>query len=231
MQVSEIITELGDHGFANTINSTRQLWFINDTIWDICSREKWPFLEKTATLSFNGSTGTPTNWPADFKAVEAIVDTGTGQVLQAERVEFLDKRNANNLNLHGDPVWYYLRGSGGTSASDPDAGTGAPTVATFWPIPGVTSSLQMRYIAQHPYVAANAVETAIWIPPQHHRVIVLGALWKCFDLEDDPEMAMRYQQLFETRIESMKRDIFLRQYDRPDRIYVLGDDDYALDYF
>lgn len=231
MQVSDITQELADHGFGNTVTTTRQLWFINDTIWDICSREKWPFLEKSVTLTFSGSSATATNWPSDFKATLSMVNTANGQVVQPERVEFLDKRNAMNLTQGGPPVWYFFIGSGGTSAGDAEAPVGDSAACNFWPIPGSGDVVLMRYMAQHPQVAANTTESGILIPPQHHRAISLGALWKCFDQEDDPDMAMRYQTLYENRIESMKRDIFMRQYDRPDRVYVIGYDDYDQDFY
>lgn len=231
MNVSDITTELGDHGFGNVVSPTRQLWFINDTIWDICSRDKWPFLEKTVTLNFAGGVDTPSNFPPDFKAVVSMVNTATGDVIMPERPEFLDKRNAQTLTQPGSPVWYFFQGSGGTSTGDSEAPPGDVAVCHFWPVPAPSDILQMRYLCQHPQVAANTTEAGILIPPQHHRAIALGALWKCFDMEDDPEMATRYQQLYEARIESMKRDIFMRQYDRPERIYVIGYDDYDLDYY
>jgi hypothetical protein len=230
VNVTDITQELTDHGFGNTVPSARQIWFINDTIWDICSRDKWPFLEKTVTLTFAGNSATASNWPSDFKAVMSMVDTSNGSVIQPERVEFLDKRNALNLTQSGDPVWYSFIGTGGTSAGD-SGSPGEPAVCNFWPLPGGNTTVQMRYLAQHPQVTSLTTESGILIPPQHHRVISLGTLWKCFDMEDDPEMATRYQQLYEARIEAMKRDIFMRQYDRPDRIYVIGYDDYDLDYY
>lgn len=231
MNVSDIDQEIQDHGFANTTTAARRLAYINDAIWDVCSRVQWPFLEKTIALTFNGSSAAPTNWPTDFKSVQAMVNTTTGATIMPERVDFLDKRNALNLTEAGDPVWYYFRGSGGTSSGDVSGGPGQPAVCNFWPIPPSGQSVQMRYLAQHPQVSAGTTESGIWIPPQHHRVIVLGALWKCYDQEDDPGMATRFQQLFEARIESMKRDVFQRQVDRPERIYVIGYDDYDLDYY
>ena len=231
MTVADIITELGDHGFANTVSSARQIWFINDTIWDICSREKWPFLEKTVNLTFAGGSATAANWPSDFKSTLSMVNTNTGIVVQPERQEYVDKRNALNLTQAGSPVFYSFIGSGGTSSGDAEAPIGDSAVCNFWPIPLATDTIQMRYVAQHQQVDSSTTESGILIPPQHHRVISLGTIWKCLDMEDDPTMATRYQQLYETRIESMKRDIFMRQYDRTDRVYVIGYDDYDHDFY
>ena len=231
MNVADITQELSDHGFANTVSPTRQVWYINDTIWDICSREKWPFLEKTLTLTFDGTNAFPSNWPSDFKATLDMVNPGTGMVIMPELVDYTDKRNAMNLTQGGDPLYYYFVGSGGTSTGDSESPIGDSAVCSFWPIPSSGTSLQMRYVCQHPQVSANTTESGILLPPQHHRVISLGALWKCFDQEDDPEMATRYQQLYEARIQSMKQDIFMRQYDRPQRIYVIGYDDHDADYY
>jgi hypothetical protein len=229
--IADVIAELADHGFGNTVSSTRQIWFINDTIWDICSRERWPFLEKTVNLTFAGGSATATNWPSDFKAALSMINTSTGTVVSPERQDFVDKRNILLLTQAGSPVFYSFVGSGGTSAGDAEAPVGDVAVANFWPIPLSSDTLTMRYLAQHPQVTAGTTESGILIPPQHHRVISLGSIWKCLDLEDDPNLAMRYQNLYETRIESMKRDVFIRQYDRPDRVYVIGYDDNDSDFY
>ena len=230
MTVADIIQELADHGFGNTVPTTRQVWFINDTIWDICSRERWPFLEKSVNLTFAGGVATAANWPSDFKAALSMVNTNIGTVVQPERQEFVDKRNALQITQAGSPIFYSFIGSGGTSTGDPGA-PGDLAVCNFWPIPLSSDTITMRYLAQHPQVTSGTIESGILIPPQHHRAISLGTIWKCLDMEDDPNLAMRYQNLYEARIESMKRDVFMRQYDRPDRVYVIGYDDNDSDFY
>lgn len=209
MDIADILTELSDHGFEDTTDAEK-LNCINDTLWDIESREPWPFLEKTTTLNFDGTSAAPTNLPADFKAVMWLYDNTAGVSIWPERLSTIRNRAATQLAQVADPSWYYFVGSS----------------LRLWPTPGVsTGRYQLDYLATQQAVNATSVAADILLPPRHHRAIVLGTLWRLYKKEDDPDNGNMFQIDYENRIQQMREDLFRRQYQRADQIFVIDEDD------
>lgn len=209
MDVSEILSELVDHGFEDT-STTRKVALINDTLWDIESRDIWPWLEKTNTLDFTGGNPVPSNLPADFKSVIWIFDNINGYTIWPERLSTIRDRYGNQLNQAGDPVYYYFVGN----------------ELRFYPVPPASSSrYQLDYYATQNEVTETTVEANILMPKRHHRAIVLGALWRLYKMEDDPENGGQFQADYESKIALMHEDLFRRQHQRADHIFVIDEDD------
>jgi hypothetical protein len=206
--IADLIDELNEHGFEDTVTE-RKVAVLYDTIADICAREPWPFLEKNITLTFNGTNPYASNWPADFSKGLAITRAADGRTIQWERRETIKKRYANTLTQVGIPEWYYFLGGR----------------AQFLPIPSAGETLDMDYIATHPTITVDTEEAEILIPARHHRVIAVGALYKLYMLEDDPELAQVFRAEYEARLQTMREDLSRLQYDRPDRILVLDWDE------
>ena len=209
MTIQDILDELGDHGFTDT-GTPRKLFFINDTIWDICSRRPWPFLESTVDLTFDGTNPYPTNFPSDWRTTVDIIDPVKNTVMMPMRIETLDKTYGSTLLTagNGPARSYYFLGD----------------QLRFYPVPSATDTARMRYIRRHPQMVQTNIETDILIPREHHRANVMGTLWKLYDMEDDPELASRFEQHYENRLNTMAADILVHQYDRPDIIVdVMGD--------
>lgn len=210
--VQDLIDEFNDHGFTDT-SITRKVALINDTIWDICSREPWPFLEKEVTLDFDGTSSAPTNFPSDFRAALAVRRNDNGDPLDPERYDVLARKYGQTLTQAGQPVVYYFKGS----------------QLNVYFVPGAGSAvLTMEYLAHHPTLTQGSAENAILIPPQHHRAIALGALYKLYDMDDDFDIGASFQAQYEDRLMKMRNELWMRQYDRPQRIY--GIDDFDLQF-
>jgi len=209
--VQDMIDEFNDHGFTDT-SVTRKVALINDTIWDICSREPWPFLEKKLTLDFDGTNPNPTNWPADFRALLSLVRTDTGDPLDPERYDVMERKYGQTLKSPGQPVAYYFLGD---------------TLNIYF-VPSVNQTLDLAYLCTHPMLTESSLATDILLPSQHHRAIVLGTLYKLYDMDDDFDIGASFQAQYEDRIIKMRNELWLRQYDRPDRIY--GIDDFDLQF-
>lgn len=209
--VQDFIDEINDHGFTDT-SVTRKVALINDTVWDICSREPWPFLEKQITLTFDGTSPNPTNWPADFRAVESLIRADTGDPLDPERYDVMKRKYGTGLSDAGQPVAYYFRGG---------------KMFVYF-VPAVNMTLDMQYLAVHPTLTSASVATDILLPAQHHRSIVLGTLYKLYDMDDDFDIGASFQQQYEDRILKMRDELWQQQFDRPDRIY--GIDDFDLQF-
>jgi hypothetical protein len=202
--VADIIEFLSDNGFTDTGLATK-LDKINTTIYDICSREPWPFLEKSITLTFNGSSSVATNLPTDFRAALALVNPTTGLTLTPWRLDDFTKMYGSQLTQTGPAQMYYF----------------VANQLNVWPVPPADETLILRYIHTPTPVTDATAEASIVVPRQHHEAILLGALYKLYDMEDDPDLAMRYQEHYESKLANMREDMWRKQYDRPDFVHVI----------
>lgn len=212
MNVSDIFTELDGHGFEDT-DAAARLNIINDTLWDIESRAPWPFLEKTIALNTDGSSPTPTNMPTDFNKVLWLYDNTTKISLWPERLSTIRDSHGFELAIVGSPISYYFLGN---------------SLRLFPTPPASTGRFQLDYFATQTPVVESSPASAILLPVRHHRAIVLGALWRLYKREDDPENGAVFQQDYENKILQMKDDLFRRQYQRSDQIYVIDEADEAV---
>lgn len=212
--VQDMLDELSDHGFEDT-GVPRKLAMLNDTVADISSREPWPFLEATVDLNFDGTSPVPSNFPADFRAALVLVRSDTGQALEWKRADVMYREHGSEMTKSGDPLYFYFIGK----------------ELRVWQAPSASTGLvHMPYIRTHPTLLQSDTEDAILIPPQHHRVIVLGTLYKLYDMEDDFDLAQRFQAEYEARLATMRSELWVSQYDRPDRIYDIDTDLYEFIY-
>lgn len=211
MDAPAIIAELDDHGFADT-SSTRKVAHINATYWRICGFKPWPFLEKTVALNFDGSSPTPTNMPTDFKAVQSI--WGPDGPIHHERIETLRRAYGTDMTTVGQPIYFYFLAN----------------TLRFYPVPPAgTGTLQLDYIHRPAALTAVSTEGDIVIPLQYHRLLVTGTLTKLYRMEDDPDNAAWAADEFKELFNEMFADMWQRQFDRPDRVFVTDPEEYDYD--
>lgn len=214
MDVSAMMSEISDAGYGD-VTSTRQVSYINDTLWDITLREKWPFREKSVNLLFDGTSDIPTNWPTDFSQAIWIYDTSTGAAIWPERLETIRDRYGSTINstsANNQPFAYYFVGK----------------QAHFYPIPTNDSGVsryRMDYVAKQTILTSSSVEGDILLPAEFHRAIVTGTLYKLAMLYDDTDIAPMFQAEYENKLMQMREELLRRQYQRPDQIYVTDEYD------
>lgn len=205
MLVSEMISEIQDHGFED-LSSARILGWLNDTYLSLCAEEPWPFLEATATPTVNAS-GLITA-PTDINKVLSLTDTSTGTVLIPKRANEFTKMFASNLSLAGSPAYYYYLADS----------------IFIYPIP-TTATLNIKYI-KVPAALTVSPDSSPIFPSAHHRLVVVGALVKAYAMEDDPEQAAAFMSMYDAQYQKMRQNLWIKwQYDRPDNI----EDVFALD--
>ena len=196
MDMSEILSELDDHGFADT-SSTRKVAVVNDTYWDICGREDWPFLEAVSTSISTVNAQSFITMPANFlRAISLANPSGTFTLLY-EDYETMAKLYPTLETTTGTPLYYYFIAG----------------VINLYPVPNAVLSLKLRFTAWPAELAANATESAILIPQRHHRALVTGALSRLYAMEDDPENSAIFSDQYEKRIEHIARDLLKRRID------------------
>ena len=211
MLASEMVTEVRDHGFDD-LTESRILSFLNDAYLDICSREPWPFLEATATLTVNAS-GLVTS-PTDVQAVLNIYDTTDGGKLEPQRLDDITDLYGTDLDpAAAQARHYYFVGSS----------------IYLYPVP--SNTLKINYI-RTPALLTTSPDTSPILPTHAHRLLVTGALAKAAVMEDDPDLAAVYTNMFETRLSQARSAMWMRQYDKTETIQdVFYEDDLYDGYF
>lgn len=205
-----MLSDLGDHGFTDTDTNTK-VRMLQDSIYKIEAAQPWPFLETTLNLNFDGTNAAPTNTPADLKQALHSVSLITNARVLPLRQDDLEDRISGQFTLSGNPSYYYFDGP----------------ALKFWPVPPAgTGTVRFRYIKFSAPINSASLETAILIPPRHHRVIVVGALMSLYDMEDDTDLSVRYEQYFNEGLQRMELELLRQQYDQPDYVRVTDPDDW-----
>lgn len=207
MNVSDIISALDDHGFDDR-STSRKMEVINDSYLDVLSRQPWPFLEAASTsVTINSSTGQITS-PTDIHKILMLVDYTNSIKLDPERFEFLTKQFGQLTSGNDNPLYYYPIGSS----------------FYVYPVPSSSATYHIYYLKAPSDLTSSSVEADILLPRKHHRLLVLGAASKLHAMDDDLDLSEKFAAQFEARIFNMQEDIWMRQYDRPERIYNAGSD-------
>jgi hypothetical protein len=129
--------------------------------------------------------------------------------LLPERYETLIA-NDPGLTETGVPHFYYFLGN----------------AIRIYPTPDTTYTAQLYYEKWPTELDAASAETAILLPVRHHRVLVTGALYKLYLMEDDAELSAQFERHFENRIERMRVDLHQRQIDREEYIIDVDPESY-----
>lgn len=212
MLVSEILTDVKNHGFAD-IADADLLVHLNDTYQDICNLEAWPFLEKTLTTTFTPASQ-QVSATTDIKQILSFINTVQGYELQPMEADSFYKQYSSVLTQTGFPVIYY----------QPQVNTASPMgyQLNVWPIPSVTTACQIRYL----YIPATLTtsDTPV-LPARFHRILTWGTLLSVYRMEDDPDSGMEFQNLYDRHYGRMRDDLWSKQYDRQDIIEDVTYDD------
>lgn len=215
--VATMLTDFQDHGFTD-IDQAHFLTYLNHSYMMFCTREPWPFLEKTFTGNFTASQAQQFASTTDIKQVLSLINTTKGYPLDPERVETVIKNFSYDLITPGTPALYYT----------PQVNTAAPMgkQIAVYPIPASADAVQMRYI-YIPALLTTGTDVPV-VPERFHRILTFGALWQAYRLEDDPQSGDEYETMFEEGIQMARNDLWDSQYDRPDYVVdIMDDSDYA----
>lgn len=213
--LAELKLALQDHGFSN-MAVARQTELLNDAYLDVCSREYWTFLQKSASVNTVAGTAALT-LPTDFSTLQSLTIDGQSQTIVPMREETFRKQYAGLYTNQGVPAFYYF--IGGQTA-------GAP-VLNLSPIPDAIYAVTIAYVAT-PVALVNDGDLPL-IPVQHQRTILMGALVNAYQLEDEIQMSQRQEQLYEKRLQQMRDDLLILQIDRPEYVIDMYEDDYFLE--
>lgn len=232
MTLDEMFDEMELYGFED-FEDAQKLTLLNEAYFDIVTREPWPFMEKlvsfvvpngvsqvTSGSSFkvrndnnklDNSLTNPVLIPYttyNVGSVLSMIDDSNSIVMTPERGDVIEK-NYRLVNDTSTPTRYYFVGD------------------DLYLYPQASGDTTYRlYFLQLPVAATDtgsaSDSNAYLIPARHHSIIVYGALVKAFLVNDDPQAAV-FQNLFESRYQQMRNDVWMNQYDRTDTIHTLSD--------
>lgn len=212
MDVPTILDNLISYGYEtdDELTDARKLEAINEVYWDVCSREAWPFLEASVSLTFDGTLNTASNDPQDIGVVETAVRGDGGLLEPWRRDDFLENFGSALTNT-APPALFYFEAN----------------VVKFWPIPTSADTVTVQYIRIPLALTATSSEGEIAIPPRWHRHVLLkGVLVEMAILQDDPDTAQVYKAEYEEAIQRMVNDLVPQQTMRPEYIHVSDPDNY-----
>jgi len=165
-------------------------------------------------LNFDGSKMAPTNWPARFRAALKVFVKSNGLRLPPWRLDDFYETYADQLTQMGTPQLYFME----------------QEQLQFYPIPSAANGVvTLKYIEYPAELTSSSLEADIWLPLRFHRgVLVNGAAAKLAAMEDDLELATYFENQMEKAYMQMEADLWRWQYDQPDYIHVVDDDNWSL---
>lgn len=209
MTLDELYDQMDLYGFED-FEDEQKLTLLNEAYFDIVTREPWPFLEKMVSFTPPNGTTQVTNQvfpnsPSDVNSVLSFIDVSNRFVLTPERSDVVEK-NYRVESYTGFPEVYYFVGE------------------ELFLYPEALGNIEYRlFYTRTPVAATEVSDTTAWfIPTRHHSIILYGALVKAFLVNDDPQVAA-FQNLFESRYQQMRNDLWMQQYDRTERIHAVSD--------
>jgi hypothetical protein len=111
----------------------------------------------------------------------------------------------------GDPVFYYFEGMN----------------LHVWPTPPSTTTMRLRHTRWSPEISDTTLESAILVPKYFHKGLILnGALSALYDMEDDSDLATRFDGRRDKAAALALEALTKRQYDSPDSIVTTDPDDW-----
>jgi hypothetical protein len=212
MDVDELFDSLDVHGFED-VEVVEKEKVLNDVVQEIFSESPWPFLDTFETVDAAGagvdSTGKVTT-TIPFTAIRYIRNNSYPErgIRWVREDDLVDA--AIDFTEEDIPTCFYFVGSD----------------LYLWPIP-TSGTFRVGMVQVQDDLTAASVESDILLPARHHRILLLGMLFKLHSQEDDAENALMFKQQFDEKLVRMRNDLFKQQYDRSDfmRIYGWGDDD------
>jgi hypothetical protein len=212
MDAPALIAILNAYGFTDT-DTTTKVNAMQAALRSILQRKTWPFLETTKTLAFNGSSATPTTSLSDLRAVMKIMDNSATQPRRIRFKRTDDMEEQFDLTETGTPLYYYFVG----------------TQLNLWPIPSSTQTLRLRYLRTAPVINENSTEAQILLPPDFHEAWEFRTVANLADLDDDNDVAARFEAKAENGIAQMTEALIALQHDEADYVHVIDIDDYGYD--
>lgn len=211
MLPSEMIQLLKNYGFDD-LDDTQALELLNDGKNAVATAEPWPALEKTADFATDANSLTMVAQPTDIASILGLYDITNGHKLQPlERDAFMN-RYIDRLDETAVGPWFYYIFAGKLNV---------------WPLTTTPVLLRADYIFLPPDMTADDSTEPLWLPKTYHRLIPVHALANANQLEGDMDVALQFEAEYDRRLDRMRRSLWAKQYDRPQMIEDVYENDWC----
>lgn len=207
--MTELLDTMEDYGFDD-IERTTLARLVDDAHKELCLREPWPFLERQETISQSASDNTVST-TSTLGKILAFVNKTDNVILEPLRTDSQLKDYVYQLDDTGTPTHYYF----------------IADTLYLWPTPDSAKSLRIRYLTEPGTLNKDSDDSAFLWPSKHDSVLLYAALSKAYFINDDPQGAMM-QQVMDARFQIARNDLWMKQFDRPDRMVILDDDEFII---
>lgn len=200
--LADLRTEVYNHGFAANVYASRVTGYLNEAL-RAASRKVDYFQDETveAFATVAGQAAYP--WPTDFAKLRYLRDADLAQTLQLAPIRVVETSPAAN----GRPDTYALAGS----------------TLVLYPTPDAVYNLQLRYWQLPALMAADGDTPSL--PADYHRLLVYYALQRCYECEDDAELAQYWQGQWAAALRDMAADVKFPSTDGPRQVPSMWDGD------
>ena len=195
--VSQVQSRLDDTGFSST--TIKQ--FINDTQREITNDKRWRFMEATTNLTSSVGSQSIGSFPADYQiAIDLRISS---PVAYAKKLPFLDytvvdeQYSDQTIYANSTPMFWYEYAN----------------VPYIFPQADQVYTLTLRYLKTPTELSADA--DVPQIPEEYQELLVLGALSRCHELNDDYDKAAIVRQKIDELLISMTKRYGFRLLDGP----------------
>lgn len=206
MNLGELRTGLQALGY-NTETVSQQNYFLNATYREVIGADRWPFLEKQATLTltpnqFAQSYSTITDL-LEWDAVRLSLNGDTWNLENTEPQAMRDLETDYNTSVGTPEKWSLLAGQ-----------------VHFWPAPDQPFVATVDYIYAPPDLVSDSDVPVI--PAQFHDVLVLGAAETMAYRERDIWSQYLLDSKYQAVLLKMRESFLLRQRQTSSRVKKSG---------
>lgn len=198
MNLGQIQAAIQNLGYG-TDTVAQQTYFINACYHEVCSSDRWPFLEKQTTASLPIATAQLTGLPTD--------------VIQYDSVRFFDTLgnpyNCDNIEPQSylDKFFDYV--VNGQPTGPPEYWTIINQGISVFPVADQTYTAQINYIYEPPDLVGST-DTPV-LPTSFHDVLVFGAAKNLSQRERDIYSTETWDGEFQRKLSKMREAYLLRQ--------------------
>ena len=183
---STVLSEFYSSGFdyiSDNGDSARAKRWVNQSYFELCSLEDWPFLNASAS-------GAAPLAVSDLGPITNVRDTVTDITLVESDEELLSRVDPDYSNTAGSASYYYI-----------NFVSGAPEILVY---PVSTNNIEVVYTKVPTELSADA--DVLIVPNQFIDVVVLGAMRRgLIDGTDTQGQLQIVQQELQSRVDSMRR--------------------------
>jgi hypothetical protein len=169
--------------------------FLNDALRTVARQVRHYTGEASAEITTVAGTSAY-DWPSDVGKLRWLLDVDASSTLQVVGLRDID----NAAVTQGRPTSYATAGK----------------TVTLYPTPDAAYLLRMRYWALPPLMQEDGDTPAL--PDDFHRVLVFYALQRCYELEDDFEVAAYWRGQYDIALAAMGEDLKAPNNDGPRQI-------------